>query len=1407
MSNSFYETDSSLETEWYGKIFNNIINRDGFSSNIIENYNNEMRNRIPAAIKNTKFETRNGFITFDKIDYIKPREQEGGVTIPLTPKISRQKTIPYFADIYADVIFTPKSIGRLPNGEEQFLANAKPEIKYKYILGSLPVMLGSELCHLQGLSDEEKMEKGECFNDPLGYFIVKSERVILTQVKLRSSSFLLYKLKENIIGTIAFPTEQGTSTVVILIEKKIKSLRIVLQHLRKNGATFDKSYPIFLIYKILGMEIDEAIDQIKKFIPSEYHSQADYYIKSSIVDLESLNLNTIDDCVDYVKTYRSEIEKKKEISREQIIPDIQDQLFYDIKSTEDRLEHLSMYAARMLEYIMGVRELDDRDAWGNICLESAGKSISKLFKRIWTNMRKSIEGKVILNDGLKAFLNEYPSGEIKDNFIRAFGPNAWGPKRSIKPGENITEALKRDTPVAVFSQITKLNSAASRQAKKDEPRMVHPSQMGYVCLFETPEGEGCGLIKNLATSCYISLDRDPALYQALIKPSGPLGKFVTKNKEKEGQVPLLINGIINGWCDEKVIVPELKSMRKYNSQIAKDVCIFYNQNNRCVEIYCDGGRTTRPLFVVDTDGQLVVLKKRLINADVPTLIREGCIEYIDAREQEYIMLAQRTEQILERNKEVEEVNSLTPQFKKLETYLPIIAEILTKLSSESDDKSLKKLIETYNEIGTKEDNNDREEILSYVAIKAYSFIKENKLNASLFPEKFYEEMVKDSREFRLHLISQKPQYTHCEIDPTAMFSISASLVPMANRQAGPRTGYQAGMNKQALGQYHSNEAERFDASYKMIYYPTKALFQNDLQNEIGLNAMPNGQTLSVAIMALPDNPEDGIIFKEEAVKYGSKFDMCKKMTTISIAKTTPETTESFERPPIQPGRERLFHAIDEHGLPKLDAYIRQGDCIIGKVRRYIKDPLRAGEVENVCEYAGIGEEGYVDRILITNNAHSERVVKVKIRKNRKYIPGDKMACLTPDHQVFTKNRGWVSIKEVLLEDNIATLSKNQSLEYQKPYALHHFNAKNEVIYEIKTSEVQMKITKNHRLYYSLDKENWELKEAQELASLPQFYLKSNTKILSIEPNLHFKEIICEGSVHCISIPNEVFYVKHNDTEHWTGNSRYSQKGTISRIIPSRMLPRIASGPNKGVVPDIFINPHGQPSRMTLNKIIEIRATKAAAIKGTFFNSTTFRRGITEGIHSEMYPGEFLIEKTLKDYGLDTSGKEEFEIPLSDGSIIPLEHKIFFGLCHYQALRHHVSDKIQMRARQGVKANTRQPVSGRSKEGGLRVGEMERDALISHGGSALLRERLCDVSDAYTLPICSVCGVIAITDHVNNVYSCGVCGPTVNPKIGTIRIPYVVKLLLFYLNACGIHMTFQTKNAVPENGRMEENFLL
>jgi DNA-directed RNA polymerase beta subunit len=233
-----------------------------------------MLNKIPALIKSTQFETRNGYITFSNVGYHPVREIEKGETVYLYPKNSRQKTIPYFAEIYADVIFTPKIAAKLPSGEVQYMNNAKPETKQKFELGKVPVMLGSELCHLYGLSEEQRMEKGECFNDPLGYFIVKSERVILSQVGLRLSTFLIYKLKESkdaskesaVVGKITCPTEQGTCVVELYIQSKIKSVRVMLQHIKKQNNPSGRGYPLFLIYKILGVDIEDAIDQIKKFI-------------------------------------------------------------------------------------------------------------------------------------------------------------------------------------------------------------------------------------------------------------------------------------------------------------------------------------------------------------------------------------------------------------------------------------------------------------------------------------------------------------------------------------------------------------------------------------------------------------------------------------------------------------------------------------------------------------------------------------------------------------------------------------------------------------------------------------------------------------------------------------------------------------------------------------------------------------------------------------------------------------------------------------------------------------------------------------------------------------------------------------------------------------------------------------
>jgi DNA-directed RNA polymerase beta subunit len=1141
---------NNMNTTFYGRIMQDILAKDGFSANIIENYNNEISNKIPKIITSSKIPVANGDVTFENVRYRKPYEKIGGKDERLTPMMSRHKATPYFARIIADMVFTPTPIGKNLRGEDIYNPGDKPEKKEDIEIGSIPAMLGSDLCWLtdKSMNKEEervlRMELGECCNDPLGYFIVKSERVIVIQENLRSSTFLLYPKDKSgpVEGTIVCPNSQGTTKVWINVTKH-QCLRIILQHLKKPNY---EGLPIFMLFKILGLTPEEAMERIYTFTKPEYRQRIYFQSLASLAEFAAIPVSTVEDCLEYVLTLRKKIDDKNIILLENILPNIHNDLFTNIPNVENKITHLAMYCAKMFEYMIGERTLDDRDSWSNKQLVTAGFQISKLFKTIWCDMINGYKRKTATLTGLKAVRDIYVSSKIGDNFVTAFGPNKWGLAKR-KTGENITDSLKRATPIEVFAQITRVSFNVNRQSKALDLRLIHPSQLGYLCLYESPEGEGIGIVKNLATSCYISLDRDPEVIFHMLK-DGALSLFVTENKESNIQVPLLVNGIIQAWCDPNVVMPELKRLRK-EGVLHKDVCLFFNERDNTVEIYCDNGRPTRPLFVVDSDGQLLIEKKKLQNASVEVLIREGCIEYIDAREQEYIMVSQ-----------------------------------------------------TYEHCKA-----------AYTA---------------------------------LALGEKAPMYTHCEIDPSAILSICASLMPMCNKNAGPRINFQAGMFRQSLGQYNSNEHNRFDAGYKMIHYPTKPLFQTDTQQMVGMNFMPTGQTAHIAILAHPDNPEDGIILKDEAVRYGNLLDMCKKQTIQSIASTknSKEYIEEFERPSMVPGEPQArYAALDEQGLPKLDAYIRQGDCIVGKVRKFVKD----GEVKNISEFTGIGGEGYVDRVLITMNASNQRVIRIKLRKNRKYTTGDKLC------------------------------------------------------------------------------------------------------------------------------------------------SRYSQKGTVARVIPARDLPRVKDGPNKGMVPDVIINPHSLPSRMTNNKIIEIKVSKAAAISGHFFNATTFRN-----FEDEMR----YAEKTLSDYGLDMHGKENFILPNGND----LRMKIFFGPCHYQALRHHVADKIQMRARGGVKPETRQPVAGRNREGGLKVGEMERDALISHGSSALLRERLCDESDAYNLPICGTCGNIAITDHINGVYTCKVCGD--KAKFGIIRIPYAIKLLLYYLNAAGVHMTFKTENMLGNIKRPEEAFL-
>jgi DNA-directed RNA polymerase II subunit RPB2 len=632
----------------------------------------------------------------------------------------------------------------------------------------------------------------------------------------------------------------------------------------------------------------------------------------------------------------------------------------------------------------------------------------------------------------------------------------------------------------------------------------------------------------------------------------------------------------------------------------------------------------------------------------------------------------------------------------------------------------------------------------------------------------------------------KVEYTHCEIHPSTIFGVLASCIPFPEHNQAPRNTYQCAQGKQAMGIYATNYDKRFDKTAYVLSYPSRPLVDTRIMNWLDLVKIPSGQVIHVAIMSYTGyNQEDSVLINKGSIDrgmfsttiYHTEKDEDKNITRfVSRCKPDPTKTKG-----IKYGN---YDKIDSNGFVPKNTKLDDRDIIISKVvhiKEHRNDPTKSIKFEDQSKCVRTaGEEIYVDDNVTCRNGDGYPCAKVRMRTFRKPCIGDKF-CMTDDHDVLTKNRGWVPIAEIVVDDLVAQLNRRTSqLEYVNPLETLVFDHEGEM-YEVETQWVSQKVTLNHRMWVQ-KREEYELIQVNEILG-EHVLLKSYNDVLEtttdqkyfMDPSNISKNF--SGKVYCLRVPSEVFLVRRNGKCSFTGNSsRHGQKGTVGLIIPECDMPY-----NKhGLRPDIIINPHAIPSRMTIGQLKETLLGKVLVHLGLFGDGTSF--------------GDLnvkTIAQQLQNLGYESYGNDVLYDGLSGEQ---LDANIFIGPVFYQRLKHMVNDKQHSRSIGPMVNLTRQPAEGRSRDGGFRVGEMERDVMLAHGAARFCRERLYDVSDKYSVHVCKKCGLIAQYNDSSStsfsrfhftVHKCSVCDNMTD--FAYVEVPYAFKLLAHEL---------QTINCVP-----------
>ncbi|KAL5333479.1 hypothetical protein BJX70DRAFT_403521 [Aspergillus crustosus] len=517
-------------------------------------------------------------------------------------------------------------------------------------IGRMPVMLRSSKCVLANKSPADMTVLNECPLDPGGYFIVNgTEKVILVQEQLSKNRIIVETdpKKEIVQASVTSSSNERKSKSYIVLKKE----RLYVKH-----NVLSEDIPIVILLKAMGIHTDKEMMLLVAGVDKVY--QEDFAI--NFEEAIKVGVFTQQQALDWIGS-RIKINRKQMSYRrthvQEAVEAIASVIISHIEVKDMNFRPKAIYVANMARRVLMAKNdaalVDDRDYLGNKRLELAGQLLAllfeDLFKKFCFDIKMNIDKVLNKRNRVEAFdawsVISMHSNHITQGMNRAISTGNWSLKRFRMERAGVTHVLSRLSYIAALGMMTRISSQFEKTRKVSGPRALQPSQFGMVCLADTPEGEACGLVKNLALMTHITTNDEEGPIKNLIFMLGAEDISTVGGKEiyAPGSYAISINGTPLALTRRpKFFLNAFRRLRRMG-RISEFVSIYINHHQRAVHVATDDGRICRPLIIVE-DGKSRVRKHHLRKLRDGTLqfddfLAKGLVEYVDVNEENDSLIA------------------------------------------------------------------------------------------------------------------------------------------------------------------------------------------------------------------------------------------------------------------------------------------------------------------------------------------------------------------------------------------------------------------------------------------------------------------------------------------------------------------------------------------------------------------------------------------------------------------------------------------------------------------------------------------------------------------------------------------------------------------------------------------------